>query len=316
MTSVMDQGRFGYQHLGIPVGGALDRFAARVANAAVGNTDDAAVLEMTQIGPTLRFDRPALVAWYGSDMGATIGGERLPVHRAVRIAAGEQIESGPARGGVRAWLAVAGGLDVPAVLGSRSTDGASAFGGLQGRRLRSGDHLNTLELGPWARAEIESPRRSSRWFVHAHSLSASARSGVIRAMRGPEWDCFAVESQHAFFASAWRVTKDVDRMGVRLEGPALVRRDTREMISTATPEGLVQVPTDGQPIVLLAGRQTVGGYPGIASVASVDWGALAQLAPGETLRFEVISIEAAHKLVLAREEAFAQLRAGLSRIGG
>lgn len=135
-------------------------------------------------------------------------------------------------------------------------------------------------------------------------------------MRGPEWDWFTVESQRAFFGSPWRVTKDADRMGVRLEGPVLARRDTREMISTATPEGLVQVPTGGQPIVLLAGRQTVGGYPGIASVASVDCGVLAQVAPGDTIRFEVVSLEDAHTFVLSREEAYAQLRAGLSRIGG
>jgi KipI family sensor histidine kinase inhibitor len=315
MTSVMDLGRPGYQYLGVPVGGALDRFTARIANAVVGNADEAALLEMTQTGPTLRFDRPALVAWYGADMGATVGADRLPVHRAVRVAAGEQIESGPARGGVRAWLAVAGGLDVPPVLGSRSTDSASAFGGLQGRRLQSGDRLDALEPGPWARAEMTGVRRSSPWFVHPEGLCPPAAFGVVRAMTGPEWDWFTAESQQAFFTSVWHVTKDADRMGVRLEGPALMRRDTKEMISTAAPEGLVQVPAGGQPIVLLAGRQTVGGYPGIASIASVDWGVLAQVVPGDTIRFEAISIEAAHALMLSREEAFAQLRAGLNRIG-
>ena len=316
LTTVMDLGRRGYQRHGVSVGGALDRFALRVVNALVGNDEGAAALEMTQIGPSIAFDRDALVAWTGADMAARIGEVALPGDRAVRIAAGERIECGPARHGVRAWLAVAGGIDVPVVLGSRSTDSLAGIGGLGGRRLRAGDRLAIGPPSSWAEVEMRAARRASAWLVRPDSFTERPAPGVVRAMRGPEWEWFSETAQRAFFSASWHVTKDADRMGLRLDGPTLDRRNAREMTSEAMPEGAVQVAADGQPMVLMAARQTVGGYPRIAAVASVDTTVLSQQAPGDILRFQEVSIAAAHAWLVEREHSLAQLHAGLARLSG
>lgn len=314
LTSVMDLGRPGYQRHGVVVGGALDRFAARVANMIVGNDDSAALLEMAQLGPELRFGADALVAWCGGGFAPHVGREPLPRDRAVRVAAGETVRFGPAGEGLRAWLAVAGGLDVPPVLGSRSTYRRAGFGGHHGRPLQAGD---TLRVGPpseWAHARMKSAARSSAWSVRPDTLGLAPEAGRVRAMIGPEWDWFTAQAQEAFFTAEWRVTKDADRMGLRLAGPELPLSETREMISEGVNEGVVQVPDGGAPIVLLASRQTVGGYPRLAAVASVDLGRMAQLAPGATLRFTRITLATAHELYLARERNLNRVRAGLARL--
>ncbi len=314
LTSVMDLGRPGYQRHGVVVGGALDRFAARVANMIVGNDDGAALLEIAQLGPELSFGADALVAWCGGGFAPHIGREALPRDRAVRVAAGETVRFGPAGEGLRAWLAVAGGIDVPPVLGSRSTSRRAGFGGHHGRPLQTGD---TLRLGPpseWARARMQSAARSSSWSVRPDTLGLAPEAGRVRAMIGPEWDWFTAGAQEAFFAAEWRVTKDADRMGLRLAGPGLPLRTPREMISEGVNEGVVQVPEGGAPIVLLASRQTVGGYPRLAAVASVDLGRMAQLVPGATVRFQRITLATAHELYLARERNLNRVRAGLARL--
>lgn len=316
LTTVMDLGRHGHQRHGVAVGGAVDRFAARLANTLVGNDDGAAVMEMTQIGPSIAFDQDALVAWTGADMAARIGNDELPRDRAVRILAGDSLECGRARGGLRAWLAIAGGIEVPRVLGSRSTDTLAKLGGFEGRRLRSGDRLVIGESSHWSEAAMPLPRRASSWFVRPNSFTAAPAPGVVRAIRGPEWDWFTEAAQAAFFSASWRVTKDADRMGLRLEGPALARRETREMISEAMPEGAVQIAADAQPIVLMAARQTIGGYPRIAVVASVDMTVLSQHAPGDLVQFQEVPVAAAQGWLIEREQSLAQLRAGLARLSG
>lgn len=314
LTSVMDLGRPGYQRHGVVVGGALDRFAARVANAIVGNDDNAALLEIAQHGPELRFDAPALVAWCGGDFDARVGREPLPRDRAVRVAPGETVRFGPVRGGLRAWFAVAGGIDVPPVLGSRSTYRRAGIGGFHGRPLRAGDSLQTGAPSDWAGVRLSAPARVSPWSVRPETLGRQAEPGCVRAWPGPEWDFFTPEAQRNFFGAEWKVTKDADRMGVRLDGPALPLAAPREMISEGVNEGLVQVPDGGGPIVLLASRQTVGGYPRIAAIASVDLGRLAQLAPGTKVRFSQTTLAVAHELYLDRERNLNRIRAGLARL--
>lgn len=316
LTSVMDLGRPGHQRHGVVVGGALDRFAARVANMIVGNDDGAALLELAQLGPELRFEADTLVAWCGGGFEPRVGGEPLPRDRAVRIAAGETVWFGPARSGLRAWLAVAGGLDVPLVLGSRSTYRRAGFGGFQGRPLRAGDVLRPGAPSDWASPRLKSPARASTWSVRPETLGRPAEPGCVRALPGPEWDLFTPEAQRLFFSAEWKVTKDADRMGVRLDGPDLPLATPREMISEGVNEGIVQVPTGGAPIVLLASRQTVGGYPRLAAVAAVDLGRLAQLAPGARLRFSRITLGTAHELYLGRERDLNRVRTGLLRLTG
>jgi len=315
LTAVMDLGRPGFQRHGVVVGGALDRFAARVANVIVGNDENAALLEMAQLGPELRFDAPALVAWCGGGFEPRIGKELLPRDRAVRIAAGEVVTFGRAKTGLRAWLAIAGGIDVPLVLGSRSTYRRGGFGGLAGRALAAGDKLSLGEPSETARGRLQQTDRAAAWSVRPETLGMQAAAGFVRAMPGPEWERFTPAAQQAFFGATWITTEDGDRMGIRLAGPTLPLVDASEMISEGVNEGVVQVPAGGEPIVLLASRQTVGGYPRIAAVAAVDLGRLAQLAPGRPLRFEKITVARAHELLFARERDFSRVRLGLARLG-
>ncbi len=320
LTTVQDLGRPGFQQYGIVVGGALDGFAARAANLCVGNDDNAALLEIAQTGPDLSFDRDVLVAWNGADFDARVGGEPLPRDRAVRVAKGEVLSFGVARSGLRAWLAIAGGIDVPLVMGSRTTYRRAGIGGHEGRPLVAGDGLKLFEPKPWAGRVLASlqatQKRATAWTVRPETMGQPAKPGVVRALRGPECDWFTKEAQQAFFSVAWRATNEADRMGVRLNGPALDRVRTGDMISSSVNAGTVQVPPAGQPIVLLPSRQSVGGYPRMASVVSVDLGRFTQLRPGDTVRFEETTLAVAHALYLARERDLTRVRMGLARLAG
>lgn len=318
LTTVQDLGRLGYQQYGVAVGGALDQFAARVANLIVGNDDNAALLELAQVGPELQFTHDTVVAWAGGGFEATIGREAVLPNRAVAIKAGEVLHLDAAQSGLRAWLAVAGGIDVPLVMGSRSTYRRAGVGGHYGRPLLAGDELATLAPGERSAYLISSlgssPRRAAAWTVRPEALGQSAAPGILRVMEGPEWDWFTVEAQATFLAESWETTREADRMGVRLSGPVLQQAQSKEMISSAVNAGVVQVPPSGQPIVLLPSRQSVGGYPRLAAVAGVDLGRCAQLRPGERVRFEKITVAEAQRLWFARERDLARARLGLSRL--
>lgn len=320
LTTVQDLGRPGFQQYGVVVGGALDTFAARVANLILGNDENAALLEMAQTGPDLQFERATLIAWNGGDFAAMIGDQPLPRDRAVLVQAGETVSFGVARQGLRAWLAVAGGIDVPLVMGSRTTYRRAGLGGHAGRPLAAGDELKTF--APGERAELlrrtlaGTHKRATTWTVRPETMGKPAPAGVVRAMRGPEWDWFTDAAQRDFFSTAWQATREADRMGVRLQGPALTLVKPREMISAAVNTGVVQVPPSGLPIVLLPSRQSVGGYPRLAAVAGVDVGRFTQLRPGETIRFEKIALQPAQELWLARERDLNRVRLGLARTTG
>lgn len=321
LTTVQDLGRPGFQQYGVAVGGALDAFAARVANLIVGNDDNAALLEMAQTGPELQFEREALIAWNGGDFEATIGGQPLPRDRAVRVAPGETVSFGVARGGLRAWLAIAGGIDVPLVMGSRATYRRAALGGHNhGRSLAAGESLKTFAPGEWATAILASLKgrgqRTTVWTVRPETMGQPTPAGTVRAVCGPEWDWFNNDAQRALFASEWEATREADRMGVRLHGPELALQKPREMISAAVNTGVVQVPPSGQPIVLLPSRQSVGGYPRMAAVATVDVGRFTQLRPGEKVRFARIPLAVALKLQFQRERDLGRARMGLARLTG
>lgn len=319
-TTVQDLGRPGHQRHGVAVGGALDRFIAATVNLSVGNDAGAALLEMALTGPDLVFEQDVLVAWGGADFAATANGQPLPRERAVRVAAGEVVRFGPARSGLRAWIAIAGGIDVPLVMGSRSTAPRAGIGGHRGRPLVAGDVLGSFAPPPSARRILDALRSEGRravaWSVRPDALGRPASPGVVRAVRGPEFDWFTAGAQRAFFSAEWTATRDADRMGVRLDGPELTMATPREMISSAVNAGVVQVPPAGRPIVLLPARQSVGGYPRLAAVVSADVGRLAQLRPGDTIRFEETSLANAHALYLAREHDLARVRIGLTWIAG
>lgn len=318
LTTVQDQGRPGLQSQGIPVGGAVDAFAARVANSLVGNPDGAAVLEMALVGPELRAEADLLVALCGSGIEMKVAGEAMLSDRPTLIRAGETAAFVARRNGARAWLAVAGGIDVPLVQGSRSTYVRGRMGGFEGRPLIAGDKLRLGAPSDWAaalrRQLVTVNRRQVTWSVRPETLGRIGGSAEIRTMRGPEWGLFSPESQTGFFREAYAVTKDADRMGLRLEGPALALRQPREEISSGMNVGIVQVPPSGQPIVLLVGRQSVGGYPRIGAVATVDLGRLAQSKPGDRMQFREITVAEAHHLLVARERDFSRVKTELVRL--
>lgn len=294
LTTVQDLGRRGRRALGVPPGGAVDALALRLVNLLVGNDEGAAALEFTLLGPELEFAADTTIAVGGGDF---IGA--VPRWQPLRVRAGERLKFGAARSGCRGYLAVAGGLDVPQVLGSRGTYLRATLGGMEGRALREGDVLPAKEI---VRDVV------GQWRIDERILPAYSTSPTVRFIAGAQ----AAEFGGTFASAEFRVTAKSDRMGVRLAGPKVMRNVARELVSTTVVPGTVQVPPDGQPIVLLADAQTIGGYPQIAHVVTVDLPLVAQLRPGDALRFVEVSLEAARELVRIRERAIAMLREGLA----
>lgn len=304
MTTVQDLGRLAFLDQGVPLSGALDPFACRVANLLVGNPEEAAVLEITVTGPTLEVLAPADIALTGADMGMTINRVPVPAWRTMRATPGDVIRIPRAVQGCRAYLAVTGGIDVPLMMGSRSTFVRAKIGGVQGRGLIKGDILRR-----GAGAVLDRPRVLPEEWIPEH-----ARKIVLRAVPGPQDDAFR-EGSDAFFGASYEVTQQTDRMGCRLRGAAVYRdRESPESIVTEpTIPGNVQVPADGQPIILLV-EQTSGGYAKIATVITSDLSRVAQAMPGSTVRFERVTLENAHRLYQEQQEKLQQIRKYLKRV--
>jgi antagonist of KipI len=320
LTTVQDLGRPGYQHLGVVVSGALDAVALRVANLLVGNLEGAAGLEITLLGPTIRFEADLLIALTGADLSPTLNGQPAPQHRPVAVRAGTVLAFGTAQAGCRAYLAVAGSLYVPLVLGSRATYLRATLGGWHGRALQAGDELpvgkpslaNQKLRQLVAPAVLPAPWTATRWTPSLALCPRPRPAPIIRAVCGPEYEQFTEASQRAFWREPFIITPAADRMGYRLQGPVLERAVPTELLSSAVAFGTVQVPPGGHPIVLLADAQTTGGYPRLAQVVTADFGALAQARPGQPLRFQQISLAEAQALYIAQERRLRALQAGIA----
>lgn len=318
LTTVQDLGRPGYQQDGVPVSGAMDALALRVANLLVGNADGAAGLEITLRGPRLRFDAGALLALTGADLSSTLNGRPLQLNRPTWAPAGAELAFGAPRAGCRAYLAVAGGVAVTPVLGSCATYLRAGLGGWHGRALQAGDELPTGAPSPTGQQLLLELAGNplfgaqTNWTPGPQLCPVPHLNPSIRAVRGPEYGQFSAVSQRAFWEEPFVVTTAADRMGYRLQGPALARLTDSELLSSAVTHGTVQVPPGGQPIVLLADRQTTGGYPRLAQVITADFGALAQAAPGQALRFREVTLAEAQALYLAQERAIRALPRGVA----
>jgi antagonist of KipI len=313
LTTVQDLGRFGYQRYGVVAGGVMDDWAPRLANAVVGNDEHDATLEITLQGPVLRFDDSALVAVCGADLAPHVGGAPFPQGRPVLVRAGSMLEFHAGDQGCRAYLAVRGGFQVPMVMGSRSTYIRAALGGVEGRALRKGDKLPVVAYAPGWYPELDralasggQPFAAPRWSVGFTAVPARARK--VRVIAGPQWELFSQETRELFLGTEFGISVNSDRMGYRLTGAMLKLRRPAEMISEAVTFGTVQVPPDGNPIILMADRQTTGGYPKIAHVASVDLPRLAQSRPLERFAFELVTLAEAQQAYLARERELARIR--------
>jgi antagonist of KipI len=315
LMTVQDQGRHGWQHVGLCPGGAMDPVSLTLGNAMVGNAADAAALELTVLGPELVFEADTLVAISGAEFDASI-----PLNRPVLVEAGTRVAIGRATRGARAYLTFAGGIAVAPVLGSRSTFLAGRFGGIEGRALRRGDAIplaaeaEALSKERFARLKNRSGN-SVRW--SAPPFTAPDREPIVlHVVEGQHFASFDPAAQRAFLDTIWRVAPESNRMGFRLAGAPLAQGGTAaprdEILSGPTCLGSVQVPANGTPIALMADHQTTGGYPRIAEIASADVPRLAQLAPGGSLHFARCTLEVAHDL---RRHARARLEAALRGIG-
>ncbi|GGG05818.1 biotin-dependent carboxyltransferase family protein [Paenibacillus abyssi] len=316
LTSIQDLGRYGYQKHGVIVSGAMDAYSLRTANLLVGNEENEAVLEMTLMGPSLLMKKDTLVAITGGDFSPTLDKKPMPMWRPVYVKAGSVLEFGACRSGCRAYLAVAGGYDIPEVMGSKSTYLRAGIGGYEGRALKEGDELH---FRPQAGHAVRFMKRlekaagsgsyaSTSWYAGRGSIPQETDDIRIRVTRGSQFERFDHTSRHHFFHQPFRVTPQSDRMGYRLTGPVLQLQDPLEMISEGVCLGTVQVPPDGNPIILLADRQTVGGYPSIAQVTAVDIPIIAQMKPGKTFTFQEISVEEAQRLYLDLEKDMEEMK--------
>jgi antagonist of KipI len=308
LTSVQDLGRTGFREFGVSLGGALDSFGLRVANLLVGNDESAAGLEITLGGLQLRFEEEYVVAWCGGEFDVRVGSKALLAGHAAHVQAGGELKFGKAKVGCRAWLAISGGIDARVVLRSRSTDLRAGFGGVEGRTLRDGD---VIPLGTRPASSIPAAGVSSRTAPHDW-VSPAKPKPILRFVRGVDWSRFSDVTIQRFKENEFAVSPDSDRMGARLEGPELKRVDQIDLVSEAVAPGTIQVPPSGMPILLLGDCQTIGGYPKIAHVITVDLGIAAQLRAGDHVRFSEVSLADAHRLLLEREREFERFRVGIS----
>ena len=287
-TTVQDLGRRGSLRIGIPPSGPMDREAFLLANRLVGNADDAAGLECTLIGPRIEFADERWVAVTGADMSLTLNGAEMPRWAGFGVEAGDVLRVGAARSGVRGYIAVSGGFDTPPALGSRSTYLRGQLGGFEGRALRKGDRL---PLGP---ASGGAPSD-----VHDERIPDYTVEPTVRVVLGPQDDRFSKRGIAALFDAPYEMTQQSDRMGARLRGARIEHTRGHDIISDGVPLGGIQVVGDGQPIVLLADRQSTGGYTKIGAVCSFDIGRVCQVKPGKRLRFRQVSVPEAHEFLRA-----------------
>jgi len=302
LTTVQDAGRYGFSHLGISSCGAGDAAAFRIANLLLGNEENAAALEMTLLGATLEFEQPVVIAVTGADCDCRLNNEIAPMWEPMQVAAGEVLACAGMKTGARVYLAVQGGFDVPQVMGSSSTDLAGRFGGHCGRRLLKGDVLKVRKKHPppGRKSARNLPRKARRF--PAAALETLYPSGPIRVTKGAQQEWFDADAIDQLFSLAYAVSDDSDRSGLRLKGEAIRPRNTKHLLTDGIPLGAIQVPQNGQPIILFVDQHTTGGYPKIANVIAADMHRVGQLRPRDPVRFAEVTIAEAIELVRNQEE--------------
>lgn len=297
LTTIQDAGRTGFQQYGVPQSGAVDRWALSTANLLVDNDPGEGALEITILGPRLVFDQDACIALTGGNLSPTLNGSPLPMNRAISVAQGSVLAFGPCRSGCRAYLAVGGGLEVPLVMDSRSTYLKAALGGIDGRALRAGDRIGFRA----PRSTLPAlERRTVPTLEYPQEV-------VLRAVPGPHEDRFTRHGLDTFWNTVFTLGKEFDRMGCRLEGEQIQLAGDGNILSDGVAFGTVQVPESGQPIVMLADRQTTGGYPQIAVVITADLPLIAQCKGGSRVRFQPVTVEQGQQAYCAQQQRLAQL---------
>lgn len=300
LTSIQDGGRFGYQDIGISPAGPMDRRAFNLANILVGNSMDEAAFEITFSGPTISFGCDNIIAITGAEMTPYLDGEPCPMYEAVAVKAGQTLRFGKLESGMRSYLAVSGGLDVPLVMGSRSTLIRNQIGGFEGRAIRKEDKIPL-------RSPKASLKHMNRRVVLERILFADTLE--VRVIRGPQDSRFTEQGFRTFFSGLYTVSNEQDRMGCRLDGPKIEHVLDANIISDGIVTGSIQVSGNGLPIIMLSDRQSTGGYTKIATVISVDLPILGQAKPGNRIRFIEIDIVKAQKLYIKEQKWLKRLEA-------
>lgn len=318
-STIQDLGRHGYQKYGVIVSGAMDTYAMRFANIAVGNNENEGVLEITMIGPSLELEKGALFSITGGNISPTINGKKIPMGRPVYLKEDCVLNFGACIGGCRSYLAIAGGFDVPEVMESKSTYLRAQFGGFNGRTLKKGDILKIGAKSLTSNKIIEKLQQitakrefiTPSWYI-GDSTVESSNSTIIRVFKDRQFDNISDESIYKFFNSEFNIDNKSDRMGYRLCGEKIGLKERLEMISEEVSVGTIQIPPDGNPIILLADRQTTGGYPKLAHVASVDIQKIVQLKPNNKIKFKQITLKEAEMLYFEREKYINEVKKAIS----
>ncbi|MEH7096708.1 biotin-dependent carboxyltransferase family protein [Neobacillus vireti] len=301
-TTVQDLGRYGYQQFGISPSGAMDTYSMQVANILVGNHNGEAVLEAAIIGPQVEAISDVAIAICGGDFTPHVDGAEVPMWKSFLLRKGQVLTVGHCQRGARAYIAIGGGIEVPFVLGSKSTFLNGKFGGLEGRALQKGDVLAGSPL-------IRKPYK----MLHPELVPHYTKEMTIRVVIGPHENRFTEESIYRFLSEKFMVTHQANRMGYQLKGPKLEHIGGPDIISDPIPLGGIQVPASGQPIILLADRQTTGGYTRIGTVISVDIPRVAQAVPDSILHFSMVSVEEAQQHYLERQRLLRHLQLGVAK---
>lgn len=319
LTTIQDGGRFGFRKYGVIVSGAMDQIAFRVSNLLVGNKEDDAVLEITLLGPEILIKEDTLISICGGNLSPKINEYEVPMWRPIYVKAGSVLNFGKCISGTRAYISFAGSFCIEEVMGSKSTYIRAEIGGYEGRRLNKEDVLelnnpsgSSIEITKSLSKQINSNGYSyPKWLVSNSIIPNYKMNSIIRVIKGGEFDFFDDNSKKVFFENSFIITPQSDRMGYRLKGQELKLENSLEMISEAVSFGTIQVPPDGNPIILLADRQTTGGYPKIGQAITVDMPIVSQLKPGDSMRFQEISLEEAQRLYIKREENIEELKTSL-----
>jgi len=318
MSSLQDLGRWGFQQFGVPIGGAMDKVSAALANIICGNDKNEAVIEMTLHGTSIMFNEAAFCAIVGGGCMAYIDDVELPFNRLLWIPAFSIIKTTANAQGCRSYLAVSGGFNVKKIMGSASTYTPSAIGGLEGRNLATGDMLafkcEQVLQASFSLKMLPSGIGISHWRT-ADLVIPTAGIATIHAIKGPEFDLFNSSSQENIFNSEFTISSRSNRMGYRLEGKKFMLEHKTEMVSTAVTAGIVQVTHEGDPIILMADAQTTGGYPRIARVCAADLSLLAQTRPGVKIQFKEIGEEESLMRYNRIVEAMKRVKVGLNNKG-
>jgi antagonist of KipI len=321
LTTIQDLGRNGYQKYGVIVSGAMDTYAMRLSNIIVGNEENEGVLEITFVGPSLKLEKGTLFSITGADLSPTINGKKISRGRPVYLNKDCILKFGSCITGCRCYLAVAGGFDVPKVMDSKSTYLRAEFGGFKGRALKKGDILSigiknsksTKIIKKLEEIKAKDDFVASSWYIK-NFMKQNVESTVIRVFEDRQFQKVSDESIDKFFSSKFNIDTRSDRMGYRLSGEKIELKEKLEMISEEVSVGTIQIPPDGNPIILLADRQTAGGYPKIAHVASIDIQKIVQLKPNDKITFKKITLEEAEKLYFEREKDILELKKSIKLI--